>query len=159
MTALPQDEELSALLNDLDDVDGAVEVFKPKPAPKPIAPVIETETEIADYNCVSVPAHQPDPTPTEGPKVDLSNLYSNSLHELLINYRKDRQDLDQFISYLWGKLNGQEVSRVFFESLAVSLRTKSEANANLVKLIDNIGKKLDKTSGVEDLNLEDLLDG
>lgn len=171
MTALPQDEELSALLNDLDDLDEAVEVFKPKPASglitKPTTEIetqteVETSNEIISVNDqdVVVSEHESDSSPPDDPKADWPNLYSNSLHELLTNYRKDRQDLDKFIAYLWSKLGNQEVSRVFFESLAVSLRTKSEANANLVKLIDNIGKRLEKSSGgIEDLNLEDLLDG
>ena len=63
-----------------------------------------------------------------------------------------------FITFLWEKLDKSEPSRVLFETLAISLRTKSEANSNLLKLIDTLGKKMDKTSGVSDLDLEGLLD-
>lgn len=153
MSALPQDEDLNALLNDLDDLDGAVEIVS-KPIKQP-----KKKVEKKPEEKINVPEHKLDPEP---PKIDdnpdIKDIYTNSIHELLSNYRKDRQDVDQLVAYLWEKLEKSEPSRVLFETLAVSLRTKSEANSNLLKLIDTLGKKLDKTSGVEGLDLEGLLD-
>jgi len=161
MSALPQDDELSALLGDLDDVGEAASPVKlagkpikqPKKASEP-----EPEPEPDPEPDMQVPEHVTDTVPEQNGEVDLSNLYSSSLSELLANYRKDRQDIDKLIAFLWDRLNKSDPSRVLFETLAVSLRTKSEANSNLVKLLDNISKKLDKSTGVEGLDLEGLLD-
>lgn len=159
MSALPQDEDLSALINDLDDLDGAID-FVPKPKPKPKSiPIIE-EHQIEETAAESEPIiHEPDQTPptSGGNLVDLNNIYSDSLQELINNYRKDRNDVDKLIAYLWDKLNKSDTSRIFLETLAVSLRTKSEANTNLIKLIDLVGRKIDKSSGVDGLDLGDLL--
>jgi hypothetical protein len=159
MSALPQDDELSALLNDLDDVDSAVKIIsKPIKQPKKSTTTEDESSEIDE----DVPEHQPDPEPpTESePGSDMEELYSNSIHELLGNYRKDRKDVDKLIKFLWDKLGKSEPSRVLFETLAISLRTKSETNTNLLKLIDVVGKKLDKSkSSMGDFDLESLLDG
>lgn len=156
--ALPQDDELSALLSDLDDVEEAVNtpllVGKPIKQPKKKPILEETKPE----EPIDVPEHTMDPEPpASNGDIDLSNLYSNSLNELLVNYRKDRQDIDKLITFIWEKLSTEQ-PRVLFETLAISLRTKSEANANLVKLLDNISKKLDKPASIDGLDLEGLLD-
>ena len=159
MSALPQDDELTALLNDLDDTeDVEVPLLEPTKPIKPIKSIkpVEKPTEPE----LHVVEHEDDPEPPSGIKIDLNNLYSDSLQELLTNYRKDRGDIDKLINHLWERLNNNEPSRVFFETLAISLRTKSEANANLVKLLDSVSKRIDNTSGgVDGLDLEGLLDG
>jgi len=151
MSALPQDEELSALLNDLDDLDDVVEI-----AQKPIKQPKKAETKSEEEKePISLPEHTPDPEPQEPD--DKTDLYDTSVNELLSNYRKDRKDVDKLITYLWDKLEKSDPSRVIFETLAISLRTKSETNSNLLKLIDLIGKK-NKSSSMGDFDLEDLLD-
>jgi len=54
-------------------------------------------------------------------------------------------------------LGKESPSRIVFETLAVSLRTKSETNSSLLKLIDIVSKK-NKSVGLDDFDLEGLLD-
>lgn len=89
--------------------------------------------------------------------IDLDAIYNSSINELVSNYRKDRKDIDQYIKFLWKILKKQKPSRIVFEALATSLRTKSEANTNLLKLIDNINKRLDKKDAGGEIDLQDLL--
>jgi len=157
MTSLPQDDELSSLLDDLDDLDDAVEIIKPANKPPKTTIINETINETEDEGDYdeSIPEHDMDPEPEVSEYND--KLLDSSINELLSNYRKDRKDIDYLIKYLWGKLKKKEPSRVMFETLAVSLRTKSEANSNLLKLIDIMNKRKD-TETIDGLDLEGLLD-
>ena len=89
--------------------------------------------------------------------LDLQTIYNQSIQEIVDNYRKDRKDIDFYIGYVYDKLN-KEPNRVHFEAIASALRTKSEANINLLKLVETIGRKLERQNPIDDLNLENLLD-
>jgi hypothetical protein len=154
MTALPENtDELTALLADLDEVES------PKTSsPEPLAPSAQVQEPEEPDSDETIPEHQEDALPTEE-DLDLQKIYSGSINELLANYRKDRKDIDGYIKFIYSKLKKQEPSRVFYEALAMALRTKSEANSNLIKLIDNVSKRLEKSNGsMGDLDLESLLD-
>lgn len=155
MTSLPQDDELSSLLNDLDDLDDVVDVIK-KPISQPKKKlVVETDNDV-DIEDEEIPDHEPDPEPDINSE-NKDELLDSSIDELITNYRKDRKDIDQLISFLWNRLKKSDPSRVMFETLAVSLRTKSEANSNLLKLIDIMSKRKNSET-IEGLDLEGLLD-
>lgn len=152
MPDIPDDDELSTLLDNL-------EVESPPPIK---TKKIQESSKGKEKEEVSVPEHSHDPEPKQNDDdendPDLASLYNSSLDELLSNYRKDRKDLDNYIKMLYDRLSKSEPSRVLFESLATTLRTKCESNSNLIKLLDSINKRMDKSGGGEDLDLDTLLD-
>jgi hypothetical protein len=159
MTApLPENDELSELLRDLDGVESAPidVVAKSEPVDIPMQLTQPTPDPL-------VPKYEDDSKPETVDDLDLDLVYNSSVNELLTNYRKDRGDLDEYIKFIYEKLGKSETSRVFYEALAMALRTKSEANNNLLKLLDNVNKKIGQqnagSGGVGDLDLESLLDG
>jgi hypothetical protein len=174
MVDMPEDnDELMSLLSALDEDDEDVSV------PEPMEPVVEkpaVEHKAHKVNKVEPPVFtddapkkeesseetQADDKKSEDSKEDmLKDLYHDSLLELRDNYRSDRQELNDYITMLYEKVNTsgpKGPSRVLFEALGAAFRTKSESNSNLVKLIDNVGKKLDKTGDDGDFDLDALLD-
>lgn len=163
MTNMPEnDDELSALLENL-DIDTPPEPTVKK-EPKGSNTPKQSEDSVSEHLDSNIPKHQKDQTVSENSdakdkdELDLIALHNNSLRELLTNYRKDRNDLDSYIALLYGGLKKSEPSRVLFEALAATLRTKCESNSNLIKLLDIINKRIDKNGGGEELNLENLLD-
>jgi len=169
--ALPQDDELSSLLEDLDDIndthtdnddlDDVVSMIN-----QPAKPAKSKKKNFLKEKCIEdlndIPDYHPDEEmPEEAKSDDLDDLCKDSMHELLKNYRKDRKDNDDFIKFLWERLNKSHPDRILFESLTASIRTKSETNSNLLKLIDLVIKKQNAKGGgasdLGDLDLEDLL--
>jgi len=164
MTALPEDNELASLLSDLNDIKDVAPVSLSTHTTPLVSAGEQSNAGIQGPQGNTLASqeitlhHEGDAPPPTTIGIDLGGLYDQSIQELLLNYRKDRQDLDSYINFIYGKLNHDGPSRIFFEAIAMSLRTKSEANTNLIKLIDNIGRRIEKQTGVEDLNLEGLLD-
>jgi len=170
MAELPQDnsDELEALLSELDSEETSIleqKLLEPILESEPIEPILEPEPIKSTQEPEPIKSTQepePEPKQTEDKiEIDLQDLYNNSLHELRDNYRCDRKEIDKFIKLLYEKLKKDQPSRVIFEALSTAFRTKSEANSNLVKLIENVGKKLDKkndSSSIDDIDLDMLLD-
>lgn len=151
---LPNDSELTSLLNELNgESKNSISPASETPNGLVLHNTPETPEIIEEAPVVNIPPSQ---SQTNG--IDLGIVYDQSLNELITNYRQDRQDMEHFIGLLYDKLNANGPNRIFFESIAMTLRTKTEANNNLLKLIDNVGRRLDKQKGNDSLDLESLLD-
>ena len=154
MTAMP-DDDLAMILAGIDNEE-EIEVPEPIPVQPPITiePInttiglsLLTESESDDND---------DDSDDSDNKINLDQVYNESVTELLTNYRQDRTDITTLISLLYDKINtASNPSRVYFEALAGSLRTRSESNTNLLKLLDSINKRSNNNGG--SFNLEDLL--
>ena len=164
MSSLPDDDDLTALLDSL-DVD-ATPNLSIKPTSSLSSSILLQANDDSKDEDEDVPEHTIDETIGETigetsqvvDKEDFLPQYKQYSNELLMNYRKDRKDIDNFMQYLYKKLKKGSDNRVIFEALTQTLRTKCESNSNLIKLMEGISKRIDKTGG-GNFNLEELLDG
>jgi hypothetical protein len=114
---------------------------------------IELDRQVIDTTSFKTVTEQKD-------GIDLNDTYEDTVQKLIENYDDDRQELTKHIKLMSKAVNqtqGKAV-RVFYETLANLLRTRSESNATLIKLLENIGRRMDKTgSGIGDI--ADMIDG
>lgn len=95
----------------------------------------------------------------EDDDINLNQTFESTVQKLIENYDDDREELTKNIKLMSkeiGKTGGKAV-RIYYETLANLLRTRSESNATLIKLIENIGRRMDKAgSGLGDI--ADMID-
>jgi hypothetical protein len=90
-------------------------------------------------------------------EVNISGMYNDAVQKLMNNHDSDRQELTDFIDGLKTKINDSEVPiRIYYETLANLIRTKTETSATLIKLLENLGRRLEKEPASSDA-LSDLL--
>jgi hypothetical protein len=156
MTAMPDDDLASILAGIEEDeieVPEVIEEQETNPLPSVPNPITTEPNNQTEANTL---IQDSEDGSEDGSTLNLNAVYDESVLELLANYRQDRADIDSFMNLLYERINNNSnASRVFYETLAMSLRTRSEANNNLLKLIDNINKRSDKSGS--NFNLEDLL--
>jgi len=174
-SAIDDDPVLADLINklngdtaaDIDDIEAEEESSK----------VSEPEAEdIPEPQLSIVPDPEPEPTEVEpdpdlaeelesmvesessedDSNVNLNQTYDDIVQEVRDNYAQDREQIENFRAMLAGKIQNGDDSRILYESLSAVLRTKAETAATMVRLLDNISKRMDKgNSGA--LDLGDLL--
>lgn len=134
----------------------------PKPEPEPQ----EDENEEEDLNAFLDELEEDDdieePTVArEEPKdsKDVTEIYFNSINELVRDHRKDRDEITEFIDLLKSRINREEnetrPNRIYFEALMSAYKTRSETSSVLMSLISNLGKKKESEGLAE---LSDLLE-
>jgi hypothetical protein len=137
-------EDLKDILSDVVDplVSGGAETNESVPVTHDVA---EIETNISKP--VSVTHDVAEDTDEIR---DLVNRFKDTANEILRNYRSDRDQIEDTISFLYNAVQlGPQTPRVYVEMLVAALRTKAETSTNAVKVLDSLAKLLAAGKGTQ----------
>ena len=156
-SAEPTDESVEEEVEE-EEVEPELSVVGSEPEPEEYEPELEIVPDLEPEPEVEA---DPDPDDEQGeeesqPGINLSQTYDDIVSTIKENYEQDRQQIEEFRAFLDNKIRSGEESRILFESLGIALRTKAETAATMVKLLDNVSKRMDKSSSGS-LDMSDLL--
>lgn len=117
----------------------------------------------ADAKPVESEATLPAPLPTnllpqdqkaENVLKNFIEKFNNVANKVLDNYDSDRNQLEDTIKFLDDVVRSGSSNRVYVEMLVATLRTKTDANTNAVKLLDSIAKMVSASKNTSLTNEE-----
>lgn len=134
--AIPQDDqELKDLLNSLQNEPMEPDLVEPEPMPDP-------------QQLTPVAAQEVQPTTEQQQQINsFARKFTDVANGILDNFKEDRDQIDDTIKYLENIVHNGSGQRVHVEMLVASQRTKAEATASAVKLLDSYAKFLAATKG------------
>ena len=138
-----EDDELDKLLDEVEAEENQEESLDDNSISVEDVTSIETDIEAKEEN------HK-----KSKKKLSVEDRYKDTVEELIENYHSDREDLEEFAQILFGKIrntaNGKDASKTIYETLAQVLRSKSETNTNLVKVMDSLNRRLEKSNSAQE---------
>lgn len=169
MFSVPEDlhdEELTALLETVHESGTELE-------PKPVA-----EAPIMTQRVPAVPEEPIDADEDDGTNSALQSLISKFnvvAQESLDNFAEDRREIEQALQVIWDDLGeaiseGKKRPQAIYQAYVELIKTKTNNNANVTKLLDSIARLLqagrqneifsgiNSSDGMSDKELTDLLE-
>jgi len=147
-----QDEELTSLLETVNESGETQQAKQPEPELEP-GPEVPHDSDVAAPELVQrLPAAPEEPLNLEendigSPLQSLIFKFNKVAQESLDNFAEDRREIEQALQVIWKDLspaiqNGKKRPRDLYQAYVELIKTKTNNNANVTKLLDSIARLL-----------------